>query len=370
MVASKENFFKAHWDWLVAIVGLAALGVAGFYLFSSLGRSPDDAAAECSAWMDAELKKPHKGVEAVNLMDLVKVMAQLKTPPSLREVDAKKKSFLASERRVFCQNGDETDKKNKGCGKPIPADLEVCPFCKVKQHIVKVQVDNDQDGLPNEWEKKYGLNANDAADADLDKDSDGFTNKEEFEAGTDPTDPKSHPDYLDSLSVAGALQQTFLPFWFQNYSPIPGGYRFTLRQLDQNGQDLAGYNSTWSVKKGEPIGKTGYAVSGFEKKSELRVIAGSKAGNKKNQDVSVLELTRAADGKKLTAAIGVRKVPVETQVELSYDRGKHSWKKTASVGTELDLNGEKFRVVSLRAVENGCEVKVESLKTKKQKVLR
>ena len=51
MVASKENFFKAHWDWLVAIVGLAALGVAGFYLFSSLGRSPDDAAAECSAWM-------------------------------------------------------------------------------------------------------------------------------------------------------------------------------------------------------------------------------------------------------------------------------------------------------------------------------
>ena len=70
-MTGKENFFKAHWDWLVAIVGLAALGLAGFYLFSSLGQSPDDAKAECSRWMDSELKKPHKGVDAVDLKDLV-----------------------------------------------------------------------------------------------------------------------------------------------------------------------------------------------------------------------------------------------------------------------------------------------------------
>ena len=370
MVASKENFFKAHWDWLVAIVGIAALGLAGFYLFSSLGRSPDEAAAECSAWMDAELKKPHKGVDAVDLKDLVKVAGQLKAPPAMREIDAKKKSFLASERRVFCQNGDETDKKNKGCGKPIPADAEVCPLCGVKQHIVKVEVDSDNDGLPNDWEKKYALNPNDPADAEQDKDGDGFTNREEFEAKTNPNDPSSHPDYLDSLSVAGQLQQTTLPFWFQNYSPIPGGHRFTLRRLDNNGQDMSGYNSTWSVKKDEPIGKTGFAVTGFEQKSELRAIAGSKTGAKRNVDVSVIELTRAADGKKVSATILVRKIPVETQVEVSYDRGKHSWKKTVSVGTELDLNGEKYRVVDLRPSEKGCDVKVEDVKTKKQKVIR
>ncbi len=370
MVASKENFFKAHWDWLVALGGVVALGLAAVYLFSSLGQSPDDAASECSRWMNDELKKPHKGVEAVNLQPLAKTVGQLMTPPSLREIDPKKKSFLASERRVFCQKGDASDSKKEACGRPIPADLEVCPFCGMKQHVVKVQVDNDQDGLPNEWEKKYGLNANDAADADKDKDGDGFTNKEEFEAGTDPTDPKSHPDYLDSLSVAGALQQTFLPFWFKTYTPIPGGYRFTLHRIDKNGQDLSGYNSTWSVKKGDPIGKTGYTITGFEKKSELRVIAGSKAGNKKNQDVSVLELTRAADGKKISATIEVRKIPVETQVELSYDRNTHSWKKTVSVGTEIDLNGEKYRVVNLKGDDKGCEVKVENSKTKKQKVIR
>ena len=182
MVASKENFLKAHWDWLVAIAGLAALCLAGFYLFSSLGQSPEDAAAACSSWMDSELKKPHKGVDAVDLKVLAKAAGQLKAPPALREVDAKKKSFLASERRVFCQNGDETDKKNKGCGKPIHADAERCPLCGAKQHVVKVEVDSDNDGLPNDWEKKYGLNPNDPADADLDKDGDGFTNREEFEA--------------------------------------------------------------------------------------------------------------------------------------------------------------------------------------------
>ena len=370
MVASQQNFFKAHWDWLVALAGLVTLGLAGFYLVSSLGQSSDEAAAACSGWLNDELKKPHKGVEAVDLKDLTKAAGQLKAPPALREIDAKKKSFLASERRVFCQNGDETDKKNKGCGKPIPADAELCPLCGVKQHIVKVEVDSDNDGLPNEWEKKYGLNPNDAADAELDKDNDGFTNREEFEAKTDPTDPKSHPDYLDSLSVAGQLQQTTLPFWFKTYTPIPGGYRFTLHRLDKNGQDMSGYNSTWSVKKDEPIGKTGFAVTGFEKKSELRVIAGSKTGAKRNVDVSVLELTRAADGKKIEATIEVRKIPVETQVELSYDRNKHSWKKTVSVGTEIDLNGEKYRIVDLRAGEKGCDVKVENLKTKKQKVIR
>ena len=370
MVAAKQNFLKAHWDWLVAIAGLAALGFAGFYMFSSLGQSPDEAAAACSSWMDGELKKPHKGVDAVDLKDLAKAAGQLKAPPTLREIDAKKKSFLASERRVFCQNGDETDKKNKGCGKPIPADAELCPLCGVKQQIVMVEVDSDNDGLPNDWEKKYGLNPNDPADADLDKDGDGFTNREEFEAKTDPTDPKSHPDYLDSLTVAGELQQTALPFWFQNYTPIPGGYRFTLRRLDKNGQDMTGYNSTWSVKKDEPIGKTGFAVTGFEKKSELQVIAGSKTGAKRNVDVSVIELTRAVDGKKLSAKLSDRKIPVETQVELSYDRGKHSWKKTVSVGTELDLNGEKYRVTDLRPGEKGCDVKVENVKTKKQKVIR
>ena len=75
MVASRQNFFKAHWDWLVALAGLVALGLAGAYLFGSIGQSPDEAASACSDWMNSELKKPHKGVDAVDLKDLAKAAA-------------------------------------------------------------------------------------------------------------------------------------------------------------------------------------------------------------------------------------------------------------------------------------------------------
>ncbi len=49
--------------------------------------------------------------------------------------------------------------------------------------------DSDKDGMPNWWEKKYGLNPNDPSDAKKDKDGDGLVNLEEYKHGTDPTKP-------------------------------------------------------------------------------------------------------------------------------------------------------------------------------------
>ena len=48
-------------------------------------------------------------------------------------------------------------------------------------------VDSDHDGMPDEWEKKYGLDPNDPSDAAQDADGDGYTNLEEYLNGTDPT---------------------------------------------------------------------------------------------------------------------------------------------------------------------------------------
>ena len=45
--------------------------------------------------------------------------------------------------------------------------------------------DTDKDGLPDWWEELYGLNPN-VADAHLDSDGDGRTNREEYNAGTNP----------------------------------------------------------------------------------------------------------------------------------------------------------------------------------------
>lgn len=48
-------------------------------------------------------------------------------------------------------------------------------------------VDSDNDGMPDAWELKFKLNAQDPSDAAQDTDKDGFSNVEEYLNGTDPT---------------------------------------------------------------------------------------------------------------------------------------------------------------------------------------
>jgi pectate lyase len=65
-------------------------------------------------------------------------------------------------------------------------------------------IDSDHDGMPDAWEKKFGLNPNDPADAALDKDGDGYTNVEECLNGTDPT---KYVDYTKVENNTDTLHQ-------------------------------------------------------------------------------------------------------------------------------------------------------------------
>ena len=67
---------------------------------------------------------------------------------------------------------------------------------------------NDQNinGIPDEWEKEFKLSPGQTA-ADSDQDSDGFTLIQEYEAKTDPTDPKSHPKYITQVFVSAISRQ-------------------------------------------------------------------------------------------------------------------------------------------------------------------
>ncbi len=46
--------------------------------------------------------------------------------------------------------------------------------------------DHDEDGMPDEWEERFGLNPSDPSDGALDADRDGYTNVEEYLNGTSP----------------------------------------------------------------------------------------------------------------------------------------------------------------------------------------
>jgi hypothetical protein len=63
-------------------------------------------------------------------------------------------------------------------------------------------IDSDNDGMPDAWEKKYGLNPNDPSDAVEDLNGDGYTNIEKYINGIDPaqkidwTKPENNRDTL------------------------------------------------------------------------------------------------------------------------------------------------------------------------------
>lgn len=61
--------------------------------------------------------------------------------------------------------------------------------------------DSDNDGIPDDEEKKVGLNPQNPNDAAGDLDKDGFSNLEEFRLGTMINNPKSRPSYATKLFV-------------------------------------------------------------------------------------------------------------------------------------------------------------------------
>ena len=83
----------------------------------------------------------------------------------------------------FSANSNETP---RGSGDGDPPILN-------SPDLGDARIDSDEDGIPDEWEKRYPaiLNSNIVGDASLDSDGDGVSNFAEYIANTDPEDKMS-----------------------------------------------------------------------------------------------------------------------------------------------------------------------------------
>ncbi len=361
MISRNEDkgFFAAHWDWLVAGLGVLALVAAGAGFMAACGTDPEQAAN------DEALSLGRGGsrgaIEAVDMTGYAAAMKVLESPSTVVEPAETQGSFLASDRRVFCEQGGSAA-ETKACGLPIPFGLKVCPFCGAKQpEEVKVALDSDGDGIPDETEKKWGMNPNDAADADADKDGDGFTNLEEFEAGTDPTDPASHPDYLDFLKIVPPLKETPLPFFFAKVKKLPAGDKFVFENPRK--KTAFGGNETYDAALGEKIGTSGFTVKSYVKSSRKIRIKGSV--NSREEDTSTVTIQRASDRKEIGLVVGVRKLAaLDMKAKLVFERTGLAQEVVR--GDTLTLHKTAYKVVDVAREGKIVKVTLEDASAKRR----
>lgn len=242
------------------MLAVGALALAGGIAFMMCGFNEEGVAGQTPR-IPANAET---GVKPVD-MELLSYMLRItKEPFKLPVISDKTGSFLASDRRVYCAE----------CAAPIPSDVKICVECgKSQPEEAKVVYDTDNDGLPDEWEKRFGLNINDPADADLDTDGDLFTNREEYEMGTNPTDPKSHPPYSNYLSLQPPLKETKLPFYFDSVSKLPSGYRFQFIDPAKVNPETRRKGVIYRPLLDEDIGDTGFvakSLRGQERKAQDR----------------------------------------------------------------------------------------------------
>ncbi len=110
--------------------------------------------------------------------------------------------------------------------------------------------------VPNDWVEKYSLPIEDADVLDQDPDKDGFTNLDEWQGNTDPTNKDSHPDYVTKLHLVSATEE---PFRYIFSSRIKD--KFGINTIDQS-------EPTQFLKVGDVVRGTDFKIVKFTEKRE------------------------------------------------------------------------------------------------------
>lgn len=335
-MASKSNFFTEQYDKLVFGAAAVLLAVSAYFAFV---KGPADAAAESRAF-DSDLNKLESGSQK-KLPDASPFVfgAALHATKEPHRMDGTNVAFLAAPERVWCVS----------CRRPIAISADVCPSCGAEQpsDVVGEDWDSDGDGMPDVWEKANGLNHVDRADADGDFDGDGFTNKEEFDAKTDPRDAKSHPPLFKFLRVA-RIDATPFPYLMRGKMKLPDGkYSFQI-----NGPR----GITHSIKQGQELDKTGYVLDSYTTRKGILRRPGIPD---KETDLYVLKFKRGPDEVELLEG---RAEAVSTAFEVAFvcEKDRDAKEYVAKRNETFVFDGEKFTLLDVRRADSAAAVRRES----------
>jgi len=191
------------------------------------------------------------------------------------------------------------------------------------------------------WFRKYGLDPKDPAMLDADSDGDGYSNREEFLAGTNPRDPNSMPGMIDGVSMK-ELKDIKVPMVLRE---VKDG-KARVERTDVPGEE--------TLREGSQPNGLPYRVTGI--KQEVKA-------DKHGVYTDVSQVTLENPGTKEIVLL-VRDMPArssETHAVIVGANGEEQKIHVDEVVSLPGLKGRQFKVLELRP----DQVVVEEIATKR-----